>query len=263
MKNSFIMSLIFLQIIICPFAAKADPSMSVTDANKLFAEGNAFYRTQDFEKAQAAYEKLLKSGYEVTPVLYNLGTVDARLGSSTLAKAYLTHALRLEPRNEDVRANLSFLTAPNQKPVPKSDVDSETAESLWSHVYGYMTVDEWLGLLWIALMVACVGGGLLFFKWKPIQHSVLQFVTVFGSLIFVIILIPAISQYYQTRIVQKMMVVSDGELHSGPAARFTRVTNLEEGQIVKVLQHSSDDYQHVQLGNGIQGYVSKEKLVKL
>jgi tetratricopeptide (TPR) repeat protein len=237
-------------------------TMTLQTANDLFAAGNAFYRSQNYEEAREAYRQLVEAGYGSAPVLYNLGTVNARLGNTTTATAYLMKAKKVRPRDENIRANLAFVAPP---PATDADgsVDPATAESVWSRFTSYLTAEEWLAMVWVALMLICVGAaGLLLVRSG--RFSVVAKVMVWtGAVLIILVAAPAATQYYRTRIATRAMVLSAAELLSGPAERFTRVSNLTEGQMVRDLGEAPSGFRHVRLENGLQGYVHSSRLMPI
>lgn len=250
---------VVIALLFVPASGRGSTTMTLQTANDLFAAGNAFYRGQQFNEAREAYFQLLQAGYDTAPVLYNLGTAEARLGSSTRAIAHLTRAKKLRPRDENIKANMTFV-----KPPPiNAEGNAVSAESVWNRFYGFYTVREWLVLVWVGLFVACCGGALLLLS----RHRRFQAMAVgmlwSGGGLLLIVSIPAATQYYHSQVVKKAIVVSASEMLSGPAERFTRIANLAEGQVVRSLESSTPEYRHVMLDNGLHGYVKRDALLKL
>jgi len=251
--------LIFVVIPGIAFCATSTP-LSLQQAREMFASANAFYRVQQYDKARDLYEKLAAGGFDGAPVLYNLGTTDARLGSNTLAIANLTRAKNLHPRDEDIRANLRFVRA---KATRASSSDDSSAESVWSSVYGFLSAEEWLACIWIALMLASTGVALLMLSRNKRTAMAGRGLGWAGLTLAAILAIPAATQIYHTKIVKRAVVVRSTELLSGPALRFTRVVDLREGQNVRQLGHSSDGFVRVQTDDGMTGYAPEDALIKI
>ena len=87
------------------FKANAD----VESASMLFKKGNQSYEEGRFEQAIEEYEKILDLGIKNFKVFYNLG--NAYFRQNQLGRAILNYrrALALQPRDEDTKANLSFV----------------------------------------------------------------------------------------------------------------------------------------------------------
>lgn len=258
--NAFRLTAGLLLMIFMVSPCLADTTMTLTQARQVFAAANAAYRAQDYDKAAAAYRQLVDAGYDSSPVLYNLGTTDARLGSKTLALAHLSRAAKLSPRNPDIRANLDYLE--KEKPT-KAKGDDVSADSLWSRIYGWMTAEEWLAVEWVALLVACGGASLLLLTARPRGQMTGRWMLAVGGSVALLVMPALVAQVYKTKLVKNAVVVTNSELLSGPAPRFTRVTTLAEGQVVRKMGHVSDGYTRVRTEAGMTGYVDQSALEQL
>lgn len=94
---------------------------SAQEAEAQFRSGNAAYQAGRFEEARDAYEGILAAGSESATLYYNLGNAYFKLGD--LGKAVLSYerARRLDPGDEDIRANLDLansLLADEITPLP-------------------------------------------------------------------------------------------------------------------------------------------------
>lgn len=85
------------------------PPPSVLAQEALFDEGNRHYREGDFGAAAASYRAVLDGGFESAEVYYNLGNAHFRLGDVGLAVLNYERAARLDPANDDIRANLALV----------------------------------------------------------------------------------------------------------------------------------------------------------
>lgn len=82
-------------------------SFAVAGEREGFQEANTSYRTGDYAKAASLYEDLIRREPFVAAYYYNLGNADVRLGKLSAAILNYEKALLLDPRNEDIRRNLS------------------------------------------------------------------------------------------------------------------------------------------------------------
>jgi hypothetical protein len=71
-----------------------------------FEQANALYRAGDFSGAAGAYEALVRDGFASPSLHLNLGNARTRLGQRGRAIASWERALRLDPGDDDARANL-------------------------------------------------------------------------------------------------------------------------------------------------------------
>ena len=88
----------------------------------LFAEGNRLYQEGDFAAAAASYDAVIEGGFESAEVYYNLGNAHFRLGEIAHAVLNYRRAARLDPGNDDIRANLALVSQRLQdriEPLPR------------------------------------------------------------------------------------------------------------------------------------------------
>lgn len=85
------------------------PPSNLPVQEALFDQGNRLYQEGDFGGAAASYEAVLEGGFESAEVYYNLGNAHFRLGEIGLAVFNYERAARLNPRGEDIRANLALV----------------------------------------------------------------------------------------------------------------------------------------------------------
>ena len=88
----------------------------------LFAEGNRLYQEGDFAAAAASYDAVIEGGFESAEVYYNLGNAHFRLGETAHAVLNYRRAARLDPGNDDIRANLALVSQRLQdriEPLPR------------------------------------------------------------------------------------------------------------------------------------------------
>lgn len=90
---------------------------------ELFRRGNAAYEASDWGGAVAAYEELLKGGLESPALQLNYGNASLKAGHLGAAILAYRRALRLEPGNEDVRANLDYARRRTQDARPQEMTD--------------------------------------------------------------------------------------------------------------------------------------------
>ncbi len=95
---------------------------TATAQQSAFAEGNRLYREGDFDGAANSYRAVLESGYESAALYYNLGNAHFRLGDVAQAVLNYERAIRLDPGDEDARANLVLVNEMLQdriEPLPR------------------------------------------------------------------------------------------------------------------------------------------------
>jgi tetratricopeptide (TPR) repeat protein len=108
-------------------ALAADVLADFSAANDLYAKGN-------FADAAAGYEKILQTGGESAPLLFNCGNAEFKAGHLGRAIAAYRRAEELTPRDAELRANLAFV---------RTQVQGATLrESRWQGWISSLTLNE-------------------------------------------------------------------------------------------------------------------------
>jgi tetratricopeptide (TPR) repeat protein len=86
-------------------------SADAEEPRALFEKGNSFYESGDYQSAIEAYGSLVARGVESKDLYYNLANAYFKNGELGRAILFYERALRLSPRDEDTKANLSLVEA--------------------------------------------------------------------------------------------------------------------------------------------------------
>ena len=143
---------------------------------KIFQEANTSYRTGDHAKAADLYESLTEREPGVATFYYNLANTYVRLGKLSRAILNYEKALRLDPRNGDVRENLRYTRGLLEYRVEDTRNWYLKATEV---VLKYVTEREVFAVVLAVLFVFLIGGILFFLNgrgvfWNPWQHSFLS-----------------------------------------------------------------------------------------
>lgn len=239
--------------------------LTLEDARDIFDAGNSFYQHGQFAEAAQAYGEVVDAGYRSSPAYYNLGTAEARVGSNTLALAHLARAQKLDPRNDDVAANLRFVLGSMQQGSAGASpiVEKLANQSVWERIHGWLLAEEWLLIIWVILLTGAGGVSLAVLTRRPQLAMAGRGVAIGAGILTLLLVIPAGAQIYASKFKNEAVIISSSPMLSGPAQRFTQVQILAEGQLVRLMDHESDGYIRVQSGDGRTGYVRLRSLVEL
>ena len=117
-------------------AAAAVAPATLAAQQPLFDEGNRLYQDGDFAGAAVSYGAVLEGGFESAEVYYNLANAHVRLGELGDAVLNYERASRLDPANDDIRANLALV---NQRLLDRI----EPMPRFWL----LSAFDWWMGLI--------------------------------------------------------------------------------------------------------------------
>jgi len=99
-----------------------------------FSAANELYAKGKFADAAAGYEKILQTGGESAPLLFNCGNAEFKAGHLGRAIAAYRRAELLTPRDAELRANLAFVRTQVQ--------GASLRESRWQGWVSSLTLNE-------------------------------------------------------------------------------------------------------------------------
>lgn len=76
--------------------------------NEQMKNANEFYKAGEYKNAMETYESIVNSGLESAALYYNLGNAYYKMNQPTKAILNFERALLLDPKNENIRYNLSI-----------------------------------------------------------------------------------------------------------------------------------------------------------
>jgi tetratricopeptide (TPR) repeat protein len=85
----------------------------------LFEAGNRLFQAGEYQKALESYQAILIQGYSSATLYYNIGNAHYKLGRIPRAILAYERALRLNPRDQDIRFNLEVVNAELVDEIPR------------------------------------------------------------------------------------------------------------------------------------------------
>lgn len=255
-RGTGLWAIILVLAILAPAA-----SSTADEVASLFAQGNQLYTSGDYRGAIRAYEAIIDKGYESWEVYYNLGNAYYKSGQLGRAILNFERALRLNPRNEDIRYNLELA---NLKVVDRIHSIPELffvrwlkglAQLLSAATLGWLSLGMYFLaiLLWISrLFVAKVG-------WRSL--STLMLVPVVTAMLFFGGL--AAYRVYLDRAINYAIVLAEKvDARSAPEPESTEVFAIHEGVKVRIEDRASD-WAKIRLADGKVGWVPGTSIEKI
>jgi tetratricopeptide (TPR) repeat protein len=224
---------------------------------RIFQDANTSYRTGDFEKAAELYESLIAEEPRVAVFYYDLANTYVRLGKLSQAILNYEKALRLDPRNADVRENLRYTRGLLEYRVEDARNWYLKATEV---VLKYATEREIYTVV-LALLFIFLAGGVLYFLtgrgvfWNPWQ----QFV-------FIVLLLAALVAFgkqVQSNLIRDAIVMQkECEARYGPSEHDQVAFKMGEGIKVFVMDRR-EDWSRVLLTNGESGWVKDSDIAEV
>jgi tetratricopeptide (TPR) repeat protein len=222
----------------------------------LFAQANQLYEQGRYAEAAARYEEIVAGGIADGRVYYNLGNAYFKAGQ--IGKAILNYerARRLLPRDDDIRANLSFAQAQVQG-GPKLPAAGALSERIGRLVAG-STPNE---LAWIAwgMYLVVVGLGLLALLSARARRPALIAAAVAGSLLIAALAGLGAGVYDQEIVDHAVVVAGPAPVYSGPGQSYMLEITLGEGSEV-VLEERRGEWCRLRLAGDLQGWAACESI---
>ncbi len=230
--------------------ALAGAGVSADDLQQHFQAGNTSYSSGDYAKAITEYEQVLKAGYQSPELYFNLGNACFRQGQLGLAVLYYTRAQKLDPRDDDIRANLAFAHAYR---VDKIEVTEETI--LLDYVnrfFNYFSLNEGITVTVILYFLAAAAILARYvYRWVYVPGPAMVLVLAIFAMV-VIFSAVKIDRDVTTR--TGVILVQQTDVKNGPGAEYKNQFTAHAG-LTFTIEREESGYYLVNLENRLKGWV--------
>ncbi|MBR2318072.1 MAG: tetratricopeptide repeat protein [Bacteroidaceae bacterium] len=255
--------LLFLTL---PFGAVADnasnaDSTVVTSGQFTKEAGDEAYDRKEYEKAIDIYEAVIDGEGATYQLYYNLG--NAYFRSNEIGKSILNYnrALRLNPTDEETKANLEFANARIKDEVIEQN---EIFFIAWFYaVVNMLGVDTWASIAVVSFIIGLCGVVLfLFVRNRSIRYtSLVLFISAFILTAFANI---AASLVYNAISdgTQAIVMKEEATMMSAPGSS-TALMKIHEGRKVTVIDDSVEDWKEIELEDGTVGWIKTSDIERI
>ena len=212
------------------------------------------YDALQYAQAAQMYEKLVEQAPYDPDLLYNLGTTYAQEGKRGLAIWRLSQALRLKPRDPDIRENLLFLDPHYFDQLALSPIPPIN----W--VYLRFTANEWTAAAGGATLAALLIGALMFRlalgggwrgRLKPLMWACALAALAAWPL--------AATHYYFEELTRRGIIVADKAVaRTGPSDSQIETFSLPVGRVVEIQSSTPEGWLKISFAGGRTGFVKKD-----
>lgn len=246
--------LLFALLLCLPAAARA------VDPGEL-AELNDLYRSGQYQEALEGYNRIVAREPADQWAWFNAGNALFRMNRIGPAVHSYARAFLLDPRSQDIRANLDFaLRQTGQSLVP------EGAPAALHYAYYLLSESELKAFALLLFWLACLAGAASFLmdghRWSPAVGRTAAAAGVL--LLFTAAWLGARragSPFSSAGVVVK---AGGTRMLSGPGDNFKTYASAPEGRLVKILDTGDLSYYEIGLPReGIKGWVLKTDIEKL
>lgn len=252
-------SLALASIVVVTGVAIADGARRQTD----FAAANDKALSGDGASAISLYETLLASGVNNEDLFYNLGNAYAESGRLVDAAVAYERALRLNPADEDARANLDVV---REALLPKAPTAGEIDEPA--------VVADWVELLvapfpaepfaWLAALANALLIALMFVRRRAAtaRRRRAAALGLIASLVALVISGSVVLGYGVLARDPRGVATENQTMKAGPHPRFEKTDHVRAGDRVRVLGTDGDWFQ-IQRQSGTTGWVPGASITRL
>jgi len=228
-------------------------SFGKDNTQALFEKGNACYAKAQYKEALAAWQQIVKEGYQSAAVYYNIGNADYRLDDIPSALLYFEKAHKLAPADEDINVNIRFA---NLKTTDKIDETPDFFISKWWHGFILSFTVNGVALASILLVLAASGSLIIYFFTNSVTVKKLSFycalLLVFIGLIDIGIASSQVNYFDGHK--QAIIFTSTVNVKSGPIEKSNILFVLHEGTKVNLL-NNVNGWVRIKLANGNEGWL--------
>ena len=147
-------SICFVFLFVSMFSLSAN---SMQDSILVYMQqANTAYQSNDFDDATVLYTKVVDLQYESATLYYNLGNAHYKNGNNAQALLWYERARQLDPNNEDIIHNISFV---QQKLIDKIEILPELfIVKWWNTCSNFLTGNQWamLSIISCSLFALCL-----------------------------------------------------------------------------------------------------------
>jgi len=222
MKKLFIFIIIYLLLGLNAFSG----------VDEEFNQANELYRLEKYQQAQEIYLSLTEQGMASSDLFYNLGNVYYKINQIGRARLWYERALKLDPADKDLRANLQFIKAQLIDKAREAEPNMFLKPFLLLERFSSLNRMARLAaiiyqhIIWILIL------GLFFQKVRRKQARLISVLLVTA----VLIIIPLIHSIYLEAHPQAVITAKEAVVSSGPGSDFSQQFTLHAGTKVSLEQ---------------------------
>ena len=233
--------------------------MRAQSATELFERGNEAYRNEDFEQAIQHYQQILEDKQVTNAALYfNLGNAYFKTGQLAEAILHYEKAAQLNPRDEEIRQNLSIA---RQKTVDQFEtMPQPLLRAAYLFLIQLFKPDVWAKLAVImAALFFIASAGYFFTRYKRPA-----FVAASAGLILGTLSVAGgfLHHQYQSHYQPAIVMSASSYVKSGPADSAEDAFILHEGTKVQITENY-EGWRKIRLPDGKIGWIKREDVKRV
>lgn len=222
--NFFFIALIFLQA--ASYPAEADEN------TRLFLDGIAHYKAENFAEAVSAFSRIAESGVQNSRLFYNLGNAYLKKGDLGYAILWYERALKLAPGDPDLKFNYEYALSQTKDEKEDKDLSIFRILFFWNLLGAKMIQQTAVVLNLLFWLIVAIR---ILLKKKPIRMPVFLLL-----LVTTVFALTAAYNYYEAAYLRQGIILSpEVSVRSGLTEDSTELFVLHAGTKVKIEKESS------------------------
>jgi len=253
-----LLHLVRLLLVLSAITLLSHPAAAQGGSERLFDEGNLLYQQQDFQGARDKYLQIEMEGEVSSALYYNLANSHYKLGDMGKAILYYERALRLDPGDDDIQANLK---AANQATVDQITPPQEFELARWLIRLLYaLSTPSLIKLAMVLYLAACILLTLGIVSRNPRTIRICRLGSIAaGAVLLVTISIAGVQWVDSRNRVEAVVIESELRAMGAPDDGGVELFRIHEGTKVRVDQ-STGDWIEIVLVDGKVGWVRRENV---
>jgi len=231
------------------------------EADKLFAEGNTFYKEENYTRAVGVYLAIEEQGIESDDLYYNIANCYYKMNKVAPAIYYYEKALKVNPTNADAKANLAFakrMTIDVIEELPKTFFQRFSV-----NIIQKLPFDTWAIIAVIASFLASLLFLLYYFSTSSAKKLFYFNTSIFTVFVLIVTAFFAFNNY---KTVQKNRIAiifyPKVEIMNAPSNSSDEIFELHEGTKVIVLD-ALDNWKKIKIADGKTGWIYADALKEI
>lgn len=219
-----------------------------------FQAGIDAYKAEDYSHALQIWEACHTAGLRNANLYYNLGNAAFRLEHIGKAIWAYESALRLDPTQADILANLKFAQNQTIDKIDSSEEDNPVLKALWKlhHLFSLNT-QLWI-LMILAWMAAAIYVALHWVHKHSLRNVLFAKLFAMGIISALLILDTGAKVYLQETEAMGIVLTKSADIMSGPGDTYQVLHELHEGTKVEVREIRSN-WANVRIGDNVNGFM--------
>lgn len=223
--------------------------LSIHAQDQRAIDASTAYQNGDYQSAIMLYEALIEDGIHHANIYFNLGNAYYEVGQPGLALVNYRRAQQLNPRDEQINANITLIRA-----IRADFQGSETfwIDSLASSTYALMTLQEMAYLSLMLWGIFFIGAAIRIYGKRWITRPL------FVVGVMLLLALPLfLTRYYADTYRSPAVVTSlSAPVRSGPSEDYLIMYELFAAAELRVLD-TSGDWLRLMLPDGRSGWIER------